>query len=102
MIFRLVFTISSAWIAMSAAGPSMPYIEGWWIMIREFGVAYRWPLGAHKARIDPIDAAIPHTSVRTGDVIILTWSHTAYPASTEPPGELMMKVIGSPGAVSSR
>jgi hypothetical protein len=35
-----VFTISSAWIAMSVAGPSIPWgIEGWWIMKRALGVA---------------------------------------------------------------
>ena len=61
---RRVWIICSAWMAMSAAVPPMPP-EGWCIMIRACGVAYRLPLVPAQSRNWPMLAASPMATVDT-------------------------------------
>jgi len=96
-------TYPFAWMSRSVAWPRItPPMSGWWIMILALGVARRFPLPATKLKRDPIEAARPVTKVITGEEIILTWSQMAKPESTDPPGELITKRMGFPGATWSR
>jgi hypothetical protein len=54
----------SAWIRMSLAVPPRPP-EGWCIMIRLCGSAYRLPLVPAQSRNCPIEAASPMATVAT-------------------------------------
>ena len=60
-----VWRISRAAISMSAAVPCDP-LDGWWIMIRAFGRAARFPLAPVASKKAPIEAAIPMQIVLTG------------------------------------
>ena len=57
--------ISFAVISMSVALPSAPP-EGWWIMMRAFGSAWRSPLRPAVSGTAPIEAACPMQYVATG------------------------------------
>jgi hypothetical protein len=59
-----VNTICSAWIAMSAAVPPMPP-EGWCMMMRACGSAYRFPGVPAQSRNWPIEPARPMATVDT-------------------------------------
>ncbi len=49
---------SSAWIMISVAVPSMP-ASGWWIMMRLWGRALRFPLAPAAIRSEPMLAHWP-------------------------------------------
>src|SRR5207245_2740406 len=59
------YKISRAWISMSEAVPCVPP-DGWCIMMRACGRAWRWPGRPAASRNDPIEAAIPMQLVVTG------------------------------------
>ena len=85
---------------MSLAVPPMPP-EGWCIITRACGVAYRLPGVPALRRNWPIEAAIPIATVATSLGTHCMVSKIAMPAVTDPPGLLMysqMSLVGSSAA----
>ncbi len=64
-------------------------MEGWWIMIREFGKLNRLPFVPAASRTAPMDAACPTQIVTMSGRTNAIVSRMARPAVIEPPGELM-------------
>ena len=64
-------------------------MEGWWIMIREFGRLKRLPLAPLANSTAAMDAACPTQMVTMSGRMKAIVSRMARPAVMEPPGELM-------------
>ena len=64
-------------------------MEGWWIMMREFGRLKRLPLVPLASSTAAMDAACPTQMVTISGRMKAMVSRMARPAVIEPPGELM-------------
>ncbi len=93
--------ISRAWISMSTDWPSAPP-DGWWIRMRLWGSANRFPLAPAANSTAAADAACPMQNVDTSGLMKSIVSRIASALVTEPPGELMYSAMSLSGSSPSR